>query len=127
MAEMTRVEAAAVLDAMIFGTYPDDDITIEKIEMEAVRFAIAILREPAHEWVRTTDRLPTEEDAIEVHDEWGFTHKEVAVLSSGWPFEALVKDIPAMLPGIMDIETIENKTTTFPYWMPLPKLPEVEG
>ena len=124
MAEMTRVEAAAVLDAMIFGTYPDDDITIEKIEMEAVRFAIAALRGLG--WVRTADRLPTEEDAIEVHDEWGFTHKEVAVLSSGWPFEALVKDIPAMLPGIMDIETIENKTTTFPYWMPLPKPPEVE-
>jgi len=78
-------------------------------------------------WVKTSDRLPTEEDAIEVHDEWGFTHKEVAVLSSGWPFEALVKDRPAMLPGIMDIETIENKTTTFPYWMPLPALPEVEG
>ena len=77
-------------------------------------------------WVRTADRLPTEEDAIEVHNEWGFTHKEVAVLSSGWPFEALVKDIPAMLPGIMDIETIEDKTTTFPYWMPLPKPPEVE-
>ena len=46
MAEMTRVEAAAVLDAMIFGIYPDDDITIEKIEMEAVRFAIAALRGP---------------------------------------------------------------------------------
>ena len=43
---MTREEAAAVLDAMIFGTYPDDDITIEKIEMEAVRFAIAALRGP---------------------------------------------------------------------------------
>ena len=120
---MTREEAAAVLDAMIFGTYPDDDITIEKIEIEAVRFAIAALRSP---WVKTSDRLPTEEDAIEVHDEWGFTHKEVAVLSSGWPFEALVKDRQAMLPGIMDIETIENKTTTFPYWMPLPKPPEVE-
>ena len=43
---MTREEAAAVLEAMIFGTYPDDDITIEKIEMEAVRFAIAALRGP---------------------------------------------------------------------------------
>ena len=42
---MNREEAAAVLDAMIFGTYPDDDITIEKIEMEAVRFAIAALRD----------------------------------------------------------------------------------
>ena len=43
---MNREEAAAVLDDMIFGTYPDDDITIEKIEMEAVRFAIAALRGP---------------------------------------------------------------------------------
>ncbi len=85
------------------------------------------LRDGAPKWIKTTDRLPTEEDAIEVHDEWGFTHQEVAVLSSGWPFELLVKDRPAMLPGIMDIETIKKKTETFPYWMPLPKLPEVEG
>ncbi|MDD4280523.1 MAG: hypothetical protein PHX74_12405, partial [Candidatus Sumerlaeales bacterium] len=79
------------------------DITINRYTQEelgkALPTAIAALREPAHEWVRTTDRWPTEEDAIEVHDEWGFTHKEVAVLSSGWPFEALVKDRPAMLPG----------------------------
>ena len=131
---MTRVErdnAALTIREYSFGQMNilrmlGDDEAANNLQ-EAINIAIAILREPAHEWVRTTDRLPTEEDAIEVHDEWGFTHKEVAVLSSGWPFEALVKDIPAMLPGIMDIETIENKTTTFPYWMPLPKLPEVEG
>ena len=41
-----RNNAAEVLDAMIFGIYPDDDITIEKIEIEAVRFAIAALRGP---------------------------------------------------------------------------------
>ena len=58
MAEMTRVEAAAVLDAMIFGTYPDDDITIEKIEIEAVRFAIAALREQGQGYTMTADRLP---------------------------------------------------------------------
>lgn len=46
MAEMTRVEAAEVLDAMIFGIYPDDDITINKIGIEAVRFAITVLRGP---------------------------------------------------------------------------------
>jgi len=88
----------------------------------ALRMGAAALRG----WVKTADRLPTEDDAIEVHDEWGFTHKEVAVISSGWPFELLVKDRPAMVPGMMDIETIEKKTKTFPYWMPLPKLPEAE-
>ena len=88
---------------------------------------IAALREPAHEWVRTADRLPTEEDAIEVHDEWGCTHKEVACLATGWPFEALVKDKAAYVPGMMEIETIKQRAKQFPYWMPLPKLPEVEG
>ena len=87
----------------------------------------AALREPAHEWVRTADRLPTEEDAIEVHDEWGCTHKEVACLATGWPFEALVKDKAAYVPGMMEIETIKQRAKQFPYWMPLPKLPEVEG
>ena len=78
-------------------------------------------------WVKTSDRLPTEEDAIEVHDEWGCTHKEVACLATGWPFEGLVKDRPAMVPGMMEIETIKQRAKQFPYWMPLPKLPEVEG
>ncbi|MDD4280081.1 MAG: hypothetical protein PHX74_10145 [Candidatus Sumerlaeales bacterium] len=122
---MNREEAIEVLidrynSGVIRSRTNDDEWRL------ATETVIDALLEPTHEWVRTTDRLPTEEDAIEVHDEWGFTHQEVAVLSSGWPFEALVKDIPAMLPGIMDIETIENKTTTFPYWMPLPKPPEVE-
>ena len=77
-------------------------------------------------WVKTPDRWPTEEDAIEVHDEWGCTHKEVACLATGWPFEALVKDRPAMVPGMQDIETIKQRAKQYPYWMPLPKLPEVE-
>ena len=134
MTKEEREQAIEVLQAKIDSI--EDDQAYSQLSksmyedgyrrIDACKAAIAALREPAHEWVRTTDRLPTEEDAIEVHNEWGFTHKEVAVLSSGWPFEALVKDIPAMLPGIMDIETIENKTTTFPYWMPLPKPPEVE-
>lgn len=85
------------------------------------------LRDGAPKWIKTADRLPTEEDAIEVHDEWGFTHKEVACLATGWPFEALVKDRPAMVPAMQDIETIKQRAKQFPYWMPLPKLPEVEG
>ena len=120
---MTREEEAAkVLDCAWRGLDWKTTMNIN----EAYGLAIKRLREPSG-WVRTADRLPTEEDAIEVHDEWGFTHQEVAVLSSGWPFYLLVKDRPAMLPGIMDIETIEKETKTFPYWMPLPKLPEVEG
>ena len=126
---MTREEAAEFTRKLVARAetivFPKTPKTINNIPVFYFEAVLSALRGP--EWVRTADRLPTEEDAIEVHDEWGFTHKEVAVLSSGWPFEALVKDIPAMLPGIMDIETIENKTTTFPYWMPLPKPPEVEG
>ena len=104
---MNREEAAAVLDAMIFGAYPDDDITIEKIEMEAVRFAIAAMRGLG--WVRTADRLPTEADA-------GVDEKILTIYDDGetrvmgtdyWAYVAMVPEV-------------------FPYWTPVPKLPEVE-
>jgi hypothetical protein len=58
---MTREEAADVLSDMIYGLYPDDDITVDEEKIGAVRLAIAALRGP--EWVRTVDRLPTAEDA----------------------------------------------------------------
>lgn len=79
---MTREQAIEVLinrynSGVIRGRIDDDEWRL------VTETAIAALREPAHEWVRTTDRLPTEEDAIEVHDEWGFIHKEVACLATG--------------------------------------------
>ena len=101
---MTREEAAAVLDAMIFGTYPDDDITIEKIEMEAVRFAIAALRGP--EWVRTADRLPD-----------GNEHDDVL---------GLYKGLDYLMYDIVQIGWLRLHPEMYVFWMRLPGKPEVE-
>ena len=75
---------------------------------DAMHMAAAALREP--EWVRTADRLPTEADA-------GVDEKILTIYDDGetrvmgadyWAYVAMV-------PG------------RFPYWLPVPKLPEVEG
>ena len=75
---------------------------------ETIDMAIDALRGP--EWVRTADRVPTKADA----NKWGnvatvfyYITGEARVVT--WPW-----DLTAQEP--------EN----YPYWMPLPKLPEEE-
>jgi hypothetical protein len=106
---MTREEAADVLSDMIYGLYPDDDITVDEEKIGAVRLAIAAL--PGPEWVRTADRLPTEADA---------GYNEVVVV-------ALYRNSDTETVGCDYWKYVAKNPEYFPYWMPLPKLPEVEG
>ena len=102
---MTREEEAAkVLDCAWRGIDWKTTMNIN----EAYGLAIKRLREPAG-WVRTAERLP-EGGEMELvqgayqHREWGFMLHEIIAI--GW-----LKSHPEM----------------YPYWMPLPPLPENVG
>ena len=68
------------------------------------------LRDGAPKWIKTADRLPTEADAgvdeeiLTIYDD-----RETRVMGTDyWAFVAKVPE-------------------RFPYWLPVPKLPGVEG
>jgi hypothetical protein len=102
-------EAAKVLDCAWRGCVYEGIMNINT----AYGMAIKVLRESAlresalRGWVKTADRLPTEADA-------GPQGKIVAMYRDGeeiiYPWERVV-----------------DHSTYFTYWLPLPKLPEVEG
>jgi hypothetical protein len=62
------------------------------------------------EWVRTADRLPTEADA-------GYNEEVVT----------FYRDTETEMVGCDYWKHVAKYPENFPYWMPLPKLPEVEG
>ena len=73
-----------------------------------------ILRGP--EWVRTEDRLPTAEDGV--------------IGATGEPeVLAVTKYAHGYFPDMKMVSKIREALGRkyYPYWMPLPKLPEVEG
>jgi len=73
---MTREEAVQYFECVADGLRDaltetfmrefDDDGWRKSVQeqLEATNIAIAALREPAHEWVRTTDRLPVVEQVV---------------------------------------------------------------
>ena len=104
---MTREEAARLLDWAVKNFEPYGDNPISEFDIEAYRVAISALRQPG--WVKTADRVP-EGGEMELvqgayqHREWGFMLHEIIAI--GW-----LKSHPEM----------------YPYWMPLPPLPETVG
>ena len=115
MTQVEREQAIEVLQAKIDSI--EDDQAYSQLSksmyedgyrrIDACKAAIAALREP--EWVRTADRLPTEADA-------GVDEKILTIYDDGetrvmgtdyWAYVAMVPEV-------------------FPYWLPVPKLPEVE-
>jgi hypothetical protein len=98
MADMTRKEAARELDntACCFS---------DKRFRDAMHMAADSLRG----WVKTADRLPTEADA-------GYGNDVVAIYRKG-KTESL---------GCNSWVFVASYPQFFPYWLPLPKLPEVE-
>ena len=102
---MTREEAIEVLRNRYYS-----GVTRSRTDDEwrmATDTAISALRQPG--WVRTAERLP-EGGEMELvqgayqHREWGFMLHEIIAI--GW-----LKSHPEM----------------YPYWMPLPPLPESAG
>lgn len=59
---MIRDEAAASLDNLFEYLY--GEMNLKQEWHDALLLAIATLREPAHEWIRTTDRLPMVEQVV---------------------------------------------------------------
>jgi len=99
---MTREEAARILDPDGFN----DVLPINtETSLEAMEMGAAALRETA--WVKTSERLPTEDD--------GF----VVVMTNGIFTECV--------PVAAWYSTAGDKPEAYPYWMPIPPLPEVEG
>lgn len=100
---MNREQAIEVLisrynSGVIRGRIDDDEWLL------ATETAIAALREPAHEWVRTTDRLPTEAELgpcghVRVCDKDGHT-------------------------GIALYAEFRLHPREYPYWHPLLKAPQ---
>ncbi len=68
------------------------------------------LRDGAPKWIKTTDRLPTEADAG-VDEEIVTIYDDGDTRMMGTDYWAFVAKVPER----------------FPYWLPVPKLPEVEG
>ena len=102
---MTREEAAQILD----GLHELLDIEGGKdwrVAVDALLLASAALREPAHEWVRTTDRLPENGD--------------------DWVVGLFLLDDGRTIPDTVPSGTVKRQIKMCPYWMPLPKLPGVD-
>jgi hypothetical protein len=68
------------------------------------------LRDGAPKWIKTADRLPTEADAG-VDEEIVTIYDDGETRVMGPDYWAYVAKVPER----------------FPYWLPVPKLPEVEG
>jgi hypothetical protein len=101
---MTREEAAQVLRNLMDAVSFYDVYDWHDAE-NAFDVALDALRGP--EWVRTADRLPTIDDAR--YDGY------VLVANKNRHY------------GVRYWSYLEDEIETCPYWMPLPKLPEVEG
>ena len=101
---MTREEAARVLTELA-DEYEKYELSkngwLGTTYIPAHRMGVAALREPAHEWVRTTDRLPMVE--------------QVVVGLCGGKFD------------IYQMVNIDDFKRYVEYWCALPLLPEVEG
>lgn len=77
---------------------------------DVVRVAIGhLMNPPQSPWVRTADRLPTEADAG-VDEEIVTIYDDEETRVMGTDYWAYVAKVPER----------------FPYWLPVPKLPEVE-
>jgi hypothetical protein len=112
--EMTREEAADLLHRLRSENYLDDYDHFGEQEEIAIGIAIAALRGP--EWVRTADRLPAVEDGI--------------IGATGEPeVLAVTRYAHGYFPDMKMVSEIciPLGSKYYPYWMPLPKLPEVEG
>ena len=68
------------------------------------------LRDGAPKWIKTTDRLPTKADAGD-DEEIVTIYDDGETREMGTDYWAFVAKVPER----------------FPYWLPVPKLPEVEG
>jgi hypothetical protein len=107
---MTREEAALIVKDHAWGQanmlrMVDGDDSRANVLNEAVEIVCNAIRGP--EWVRTADRLPTIDDAR--YDGY------VLVANKNRHY------------GVRYWSYLEDEIETCPYWMPLPKLPEVEG
>ena len=78
-------------------------------EVQSIALAIAALRQG---WVRTADRVPTKADS---NSDWDV----IAVYDCPEENEQYV--------GTKYWKRVAESPEDYPYWMPLPKLPEVEG
>jgi N-acetyl-beta-hexosaminidase len=105
MADMSNEQAALVLER-VWKRYTSIVDEIDSEEVDAVSAALTALRG----WVKTADRLPTEADA-------GYNEEVVT----------LYRDRDTELAGCDYWKYVAKNPECFPYWMPLPKLPEVEG
>ena len=105
---MTRDEAAQILDGL-HELLDIEDGKDWRVAVDALLLASAALREQAHEWVRTADRVPTEADAG-VDEEILTIYDDGEKRLMGMDYWAFVAKVPER----------------FPYWLPVPKLPEVD-
>ena len=113
MAEMTReqaIESLSWLKARLsIGLGGMDKLSPHYKDMvdevQSIALAIAALRG----WVRTADRLPTEADAG-VDEEILTIYDDGEKRLMGMDYWAFVAKVPER----------------FPYWLPVPKLPEVD-
>ncbi len=105
---MTREEAAQILDGL-HELLDIEDGKDWRVAVDALLLASAALREQAHEWVRTADRVPTEADAG-VDEEILTIYDDGEKRLMGMDYWAFVAKVPER----------------FPYWLPVPKLPEVD-
>ena len=103
MADMTREEAARVLETEHYLLCSNDS---ERKLQEAILVALSALRSG---WVKTAERPPTEADA-------GYNEEVVA----------LYRHEETEVVGCDYWKFVAKNPGYFPYWMPLPKLPEVE-
>lgn len=101
---MTREEMARVLSDVIEDRYLGAELT--DLEADKARFALAALLGP---WVKTTDRLPTKEDA----DDEG----KVTALITGTLTGKLLS---------LSLYYASVTAESADYFLPMPKLPEVE-
>ena len=102
---MTREEAAKILMNEVEG-WGDKRMPFASY-ITALRMGADALRSG---WVRTADRVPTEADAG-VDEEILTIYDDGETRVMGADYWAYVAKVPER----------------FPYWLPVPKLPEVEG
>ena len=101
---MTRKEALSYIKSAAGHLI----VTDRKVVGMALLEAWDALRQPG--WVRTADRVPTEADAG-VDEEILTIYDDGETRVMGADYWAYVAKVPER----------------FPYWLPVPKLPEVEG
>lgn len=108
---MTKSQARELIDFTInlaLSTPMGKGVTFSKENKETL---IAALRGP--QWVKTSERLPTEADGRNCQV---LTATPITAFKEGW----VVYELPW-------VEAVANGQREYTYWMPMPKLPEVEG